>query len=75
MTKSVQFDENGLRSEIEVQISSLNTQGVVPIATWDTENGIKAIPGAGPVDAGPAMSLSNRTFIVLIALVLKYNYN
>lgn len=72
MTKTVQFDENGLRSEIEVHIYSLNTQGAVQTATWDSEFGIKHIPGteATPIEGdSAAMSLRNRTFIVLTALV------
>lgn len=71
ITKSVKFDENGRRSEIEVQISELNTQGVVPVATWNIESGIKTIaenvPSA-PEDSS-LVSLKNRTFIVLTSLV------
>lgn len=72
ITKSVTFDESGRRSEIEVQIFNLNTAGATLIATWDTENGINNIPitGANLVDGdSAAMSLRNRTFIVLTALV------
>lgn len=72
MTSDVKFDENGRRSEIEVQIYTLNTQGAVQIGTWDTEFGIRPIPGAdaGPVEGdSTVMSLRNRTFIVLTALV------
>lgn len=77
MTSSVKFDENGRRSEIEVQIYTLNTQGAVQIGTWDIEFGIRQIAGA---DAGPVerdstvMSLRNRTFIVLTALVHLQTY-
>lgn len=72
MTRSVKFDENGRRSEIEIQIFDLNTQGSVLVGTWDTENGIKQAPGSGstPAESDPAaISLRNRTFIVLTALV------
>lgn len=72
MTKSVKFDENGRRSEIEIQIFSLNTQGAVQVGTWDTEYGIRHAPGGGeslPEGDSAAMSLRNRTFITLTALV------
>lgn len=72
MTKSVKFDENGRRSEIELQLFQLNTQGPISIATWDTENGIKSTisSSAVPAESDPALiSLRNRTFIVLTALV------
>lgn len=72
MTKSVKFDENGRRSEIEIQIFSLNTQGSTMIGTWDPEEGIKQVLTISPIPAEgdpAAMSLRNRTFIVLTALV------
>lgn len=72
MTKSVKFDENGRRSEIEIQIFELNTQGNVLIGTWDPEEGIKKVLSISPipVEGDPALqSLRNRTFIVLTALV------
>lgn len=68
MTKSVKFDENGRRSEIEIQISSLTTQGSVKIATWDADYGIKSIPVAGITTSGGDV-LRNSTFIVLISIV------
>lgn len=72
MTKTVKFNENGQRTEFEIQIFELNTQGPVIIATWNTGDGIKQSPSirAIPVVAdSAAMSLRNRTFIVLTALV------
>lgn len=68
MTKSVKFDENGRRSEIEVQISALTTLGSVQIATWHTENRIKSMPVPGITTSG-ADVLRNKTFIVLISIV------
>lgn len=76
MTKTVKFDENGRRSEIELQMHQLNTQGSILIAKWDPENGIKQVPGgtSTPAESDPSVvSLRNRTFIVLIALVIINN--
>lgn len=76
MTKSVKFDENGRRSEIEIQVSTLSSQGSTPIATWDSENGIKHIENPAPppgTEDSSILSLQNRTFIVLTALVSKEN--
>lgn len=75
MTKSVKFDENGRRSEVEVQVSTLNSLGLTQIATWDTENGITKIESGIPAPASEdstVASLRNRTFIVLTALVAPY---
>lgn len=70
ITKSVRFDENGLRSEIEVQIFTLDTQGLVPTGSWSTEAGIKRLPGnTAPTEDTSIISLKNRTFIVLTSLV------
>ncbi|XP_055300709.1 glutamate receptor ionotropic, kainate 2-like isoform X1 [Sitodiplosis mosellana] len=75
MTKSVKFDENGHRSEIEIQIFELSSQGSTLLGTWDPEDGIKQILSISPipVEGDPAaMSLRNRTFIVLTALTDPY---
>lgn len=67
----MKFDENGRRSEIEIKVSSLTPQGLITIATWSTENGIMKVdvPPSPPIADDVALSLRNRTFIVLIALV------
>lgn len=70
ITKSVKFDENGLRTEIEVQIFTLDTQGLVPTGSWSTEVGIKRLPdNTAPTEDTSVISLKNRTFIVLTSLV------
>lgn len=74
MTKSVKFDENGRRSEFEIQISALTTQGTVQISTWDPEYGIKSMPIPGITSSG-GDALRNRTFIVLISIVSCDIYN
>lgn len=76
MTKSVKFDENGRRSEIEIQVSSLTSQGLITIATWNPENDIIKVdvPPSPPIADNVGLSLRNRTFIVLIALVSKMNF-
>lgn len=74
ITKSIKFDENGLRSDIEIQISTLQIQGIVPIAVWTTDFGIKHIvENAPPVEDPSAISLKNQTFIVLTSLVSSRN--
>lgn len=70
MTKNVQFDVNGRRTEINVQISSLTSEGSIKIATWDADYGIKATPIAGAISTVTENFL-NRTFIVLISMVRK----
>lgn len=73
MTKNVKFDVNGRRSEINIQISALTTEGSVQIATWDSDYGIKSSPIPGVTTSG-ADVLRNRTFIVLISIVRKMPY-
>lgn len=66
----MKFDENGHRSEFEVQVSQLNIQGVVPVATWNIEGGVKPLAEIEiPAEDSTLMSLKNRTFIVLTSLV------
>lgn len=73
ITKSVKFDEIGLRSDFEVQIFSLDTQGLVPTGSWSTENGITRLPdNSAPKEDASAISLKNRTFIVLTSLVCRF---
>ncbi|XP_031634001.1 glutamate receptor ionotropic, kainate 2-like isoform X2 [Contarinia nasturtii] len=74
MTKNVKFDENGRRSEFELQIFQLTTQGPIMIATWSSDDGIKQMGSSTPETVGDstAMSLRNRTFIVLTALTPPY---
>lgn len=70
ITKSVKFDENGHRTEFEVQVSQLNTQGVVPMATWSIETGVKSTSdNAVSAEDSTLMSLKNITFVVLTSLV------
>lgn len=74
ITKSVKFDENGLRSDFEVQIFSLDTQGLVPTGSWSTEGGITRFPdNSAPTEDASAISLKNRTFIVLTSLVCAFD--
>lgn len=73
MTKNVQFDVNGRRSDINVQISALTPEGSVQIGTWDIENGIKSKTIPGITTSGTDV-LRNRTFIVLISIVCKGPY-
>lgn len=70
MTKTVKFDVSGRRTEINVQISSLTTEGSVQIATWDADYGIKATPIAAAISSATE-NMQNRTFIVLISIVRK----
>ena len=72
MTKSVKFDENGRRSEIEIQLFELNSQGSSLIGTWSPDEGIKQVLATStvPIEGDAVVnSLKNRTFIVLTALV------
>lgn len=78
MTKSVKFDENGRRSEIEIQLFDLNSQGSSLIGTWSPDEGIKQVLGAStmPIEGDAVVnSLKNRTFIVLTALVNMHLFN
>lgn len=71
MTGMIKFDHAGFRSNFVLDIVELTfTDGLRKKGTWNSTEGLNltlAMPEDAPT--GEAISLQNKTFIVLIALV------
>jgi hypothetical protein len=73
LTGLVQFDNEGLRTNIALDIMELSYSGLQRIGTWNsTENeGLRITRPLRPPSGQDSESLQNRTFIVLTALVMR----
>ena len=73
LTGMVQFDNEGLRTNIALDIMELSYNGLQRIGTWNsTENDGLKITRLLPLPSGQdSESLQNKTFIVLTALVIR----
>jgi hypothetical protein len=73
LTGLVQFDNEGLRTNIALDIMELSYNGLHRIGTWNsTENdGLRITRLLPPPSGQENESLQNKTFIVLTALVMR----
>jgi hypothetical protein len=73
LTGLVQFDHEGLRTNIALDIVELSYNGLQRIGTWNsTENdGLRITRLLPPPSRQDNESLQNKTFIVLTALVMR----
>jgi glutamate receptor, ionotropic, invertebrate len=68
MTGNIHFDQKGHRSRFQVEVLELDTDGLKKIGTWNTTDGLD-LERAHPVADESILSLRNKTFLVLTALV------
>jgi len=73
LTGLVQFDNEGSRTNIALDIMELSYNGLQRIGTWNsTENdGLRITRLVPPPSGQDSDSLQNKTFIVLTALVMR----
>ncbi|XP_026489807.2 glutamate receptor ionotropic, kainate 2-like [Vanessa tameamea] len=73
LTGTIKFDDDGFRSDIEVDVLEVMAHGFEKIGTWTTEDGFsearKIIPG---VEQEGSESMKGKHFIVLTALSAPY---
>ncbi|XP_013138195.1 PREDICTED: glutamate receptor ionotropic, kainate 2-like [Papilio polytes] len=73
MTGVIKFDEDGLRSEFEVDVLEVMSHGLEKVGTWNTEDGYEdsrtMIP---PVEEERSDSMKGKHFIILTALSAPY---
>ncbi|XP_053605086.1 uncharacterized protein LOC128672163 [Plodia interpunctella] len=73
LTGRVRFDEEGFRSNFEIDIIELQTHGFENVATWSTEDGYEdtriVIP---PVELAGSDSMKGKHFVILTALSAPY---
>jgi ionotropic kainate glutamate receptor 4 len=72
LTGMVQFDNEGLRTNIALDIMELSRSGLQHIGTWNSTDGegLKITRLVPTVSRQDSESLQNKTFIVLTALVM-----
>lgn len=68
LTGNIHFDQKGHRSLFHVEVLELASDGLNKIGTWNTSDGLD-LERAHPVVDESVLSLKNKTFIVLTALV------
>lgn len=71
LSGEIHFDTKGHRSNFEVEVIELATDGIRKIGTWNTTDGL-FLARAHPIIDDSVLSLKNKTFIVLTALVSFY---
>lgn len=68
LSGEIHFDQKGHRSNFQVEVIELATDGIRKIGTWNTTDGLY-LARAHPVIDESVLSLKNKTFVVLTALV------
>lgn len=68
LSGEIHFDQKGHRSNFQVELTELATDGLKKIGTWNATDGIY-LARAHPIIDESVLSLRNKTFIVLTALV------
>lgn len=69
LTGEIQFDNEGRRSNIAVEVIELGSHGPFQIGVWNTTEGFTVTREAPVIDNSDDGSIKNKTFIVLTALV------
>lgn len=71
LTGKIKFDQEGFRTDIELELVDLTQNGLRVTGTWNTNNGINIStnPITDTVLNGKEFDLRNRSFIVITALV------
>ncbi|KAJ4452356.1 hypothetical protein ANN_03889, partial [Periplaneta americana] len=72
LTGIVQFDNEGFRSNIVLDIMELTEVGLMRVGSWNSTEGLNITRAMPPSVAHDSDSLQNRTFIVLTALSEPY---
>jgi hypothetical protein len=74
LTGVVQFDNEGLRTNIALDIMELSNRGLERIGTWNSaeNNGLRINRMVTPLTGHDSDNLQNKTLIVLTALVMRW---
>lgn len=68
LSGEIQFDQKGYRSNFQIELIELVSDGIKKIGTWNTSDGLY-LERSHPVIDESVLSLRNKTFFVLTALV------
>lgn len=69
LSGEIQFDNEGRRSNIAVEVLELGSHGIFQIGLWNTSEGFTITREAPKIDNSDDGSIKNKTFVVLTALV------
>lgn len=72
LTGLIKFHTNGFRSDFQLNIVRLEETGLRTIGTWNSTNSIEWLPEPPAKVAEGEEDLANKTFIVLISLVIQF---
>lgn len=77
LTGKIKFDQEGFRTDIELELVDLTQDGLRVTGTWSTKTGINvsAIPKSETVPGGKEFDLRNMSFVVITALVCNQFFN
>lgn len=70
LTGLIKFHTNGFRSDFQLDIIRLGNEGLKTIGAWNSTNGIEWFPDPPPLVGEGEEDLANKTFIVIIAVVI-----
>lgn len=74
LSGDIHFDQKGYRSNFQVEVIELATDGIRKIGTWNSTDGLYLARAVPSVDES-ILSLRNKTFVVLTALVCSVQHN
>jgi hypothetical protein len=69
LTGVIQFDNEGFRTNIMLDIMELSYIGLERVGTWSAKDGLNIIRAVLPTSPHHSENLQNRTFRVITALV------
>lgn len=73
LTGEIKFDNEGLRNLFTLDVVELHSSGLEKVGTWHQETGLNITRMAVPSSSDEG-TLSNRTFIVITALVNLFSF-
>lgn len=70
LTGIIKFDEDGFRSEIEIDVLEIMSYGLEKVGTWTLEDGfVETKDNVSPAEQEGSESMKGKHFVVLTALV------
>lgn len=71
LTGLIKFDTAGFRSNFQLDIVRVTENGLKKIGIWNSTNDVEWLLEARPQKSEEELSLQNKTFLILIAIVRK----
>lgn len=75
VTGLIKFDTAGFRSDFQLDVVKVSEDGLKKIGVWNSTNTVEWLMESHPPKPDAELSLQNKTFIILIAIVRNDNLN